>query len=200
MKWAESMTKSFGIKVHRTGELPPEGVLLVANHRSYIDAPVILKDIPAFFLAKAELADWPVIGQAARLGNTIFVKREDFKSRKECLKAISERINEGSSVVIFPEGTTYEGPGIMPFRKGIFKMAARHGYPVMPVSIEYKDRDSAWVKDDSFIGHFIRTFSKKEVEVSVNYGPVLKSENEDELYHGAVNWISNQLRNNPLNN
>jgi len=102
--------------------------------------------------------------------------------------------------VIFPEGTTYEGPGILPFRKGVFKMAARNGYPVMPVSIEYEDRDSAWVKDDSFISHFIRTFSKKEVEVSVNYGPVLKSENEDELYPGAVNWISNQLRNNPSNN
>ncbi len=193
-KWAQSFAARGGVDIVRIGETPPKGVLLVANHRSYIDALAILKDVPCFFLAKAEVADWPLLGHAARIANTIFVKRDNFTSRKACLNAIAERIEEGASVMVFPEGTTFEGPGILPFHKGIFKLAARRGIPIVPVAIEYEDSNDAWVGNESFVNHFIKTFSKKRIEAYVHYGPFMKSEDGEKLERDAWNWISGNVR------
>jgi len=192
--WGKTLMKVLGVEIKRHGDLPPAGVLLVANHRSYIDVGLILKEIPLNFLGKAEVARWPMMGLAATLGGTIFVDREDEKSRRGSRKTITERLKRDRvSIVVFPEGTTDAGPGIRPFRMGIFATAAGHDLPVAPVAIEYQDRADAWVGDDTFISHFIRVFGKKRVRVDVYYGPVMNDGDATRLKERAERWITATL-------
>lgn len=192
--WAKTLMRTLGVEIVRHGTLPPEGVLLVVNHRSYIDVGLILKDIPLNFLGKAEVARWPIIGWAATLGATVWVDREDEKSRRASRKIIADRLKHDKvSFVVFPEGTTFAGPGIQPFRMGIFATAAEQGLPVVPVAIEYGNRADAWVGDDSFITHFIRVFGKKKIRVNVYYGPVIRDGDAASLKEAAEQWITTAL-------
>ena len=81
-KWAQQVLVVCGIEATLEGEIPPGPMLLVANHRSYIDIAPILASVPCAFVAKSELRSWPVLGKGASLGNTVFVERANKASRK----------------------------------------------------------------------------------------------------------------------
>ena len=137
-QWAGHLVRGLSIRITLTGAVPEKGVLVVSNHRSYLDIVVILSQMDAAFLA--ELKAWPIFGYAAQKGNTVFVDRGDTESRARARQALADRISQGVSVVVFPEGTTFKGPGLLPFKNGIFHMAAERGIPVVPVTIIYKNK------------------------------------------------------------
>ncbi len=193
-RWACRLTEGLGIDVTRHGALPEGPVLLVGNHRSYIDIAALLSLCPASFLAKSELASWPLLGPAARLGNTLFVERESKTSRRAARNAVARRLGEGVPVVVFPEGTTTAGPGLLPFRPGIFATAAEAGITVVPVAVEYHERSHAWVDDDSFIPHFMRVFGAPAVGVEVSFGPALNGRDCDSLRNASWQWIDAELK------
>ncbi len=192
-QWACTLKKFMGIDVQVEGELPDEGVLLVANHRSYIDVIAIGATIPIAFLAKAEVARWPVIGFGCKISGVVFVDREYKESRKKSREDIIEHMRNGASIMVFPEGTSFEGPGVLPFKRGIFVTAAENVFPVVPVAIEYEDRSDAWVGDDTFVRHFFQAFGKKRLGVKVYFGPEMKSSDPDTLKDKSWSWIDETL-------
>ncbi len=192
-QWAVHLKRYMMIAITVNGELPKEGCLLVANHRSYIDVIAIGATIPIAFLAKAEIAKWPLIGFGCKITGVVFVDRNSKESRKQSRAGIIEHMNNGASIMVFPEGTSYEGPGVLPFKTGIFATAAENGFPVVPVAIEYEDRSDAWVGDDTFVRHFFQAFRKKRLGVTVSFGPELKSSDQEKLKIESWTWINKTL-------
>ena len=191
--WAQRLMHTCNILPRIHGTIPGEPAVFVANHRSYIDIAVLNGCLPCSFMAKSELASWPVIGYTARKGNVIFVKRADRGSRRRAREAVATRLHEGISTVVFVEGTTHAGPGILDFSPGIFVMAADNDFPVVPVAFDYPDPDDTWVGDDDFVSHFLRVFSKREVRVEMSVGPVLQDRDPEKLRDAAWNWVATEV-------
>jgi 1-acyl-sn-glycerol-3-phosphate acyltransferase len=191
--WARNVLVVCGIEATHKGDLPPGPMLLVANHRSYIDIAPILARVPCSFVAKSELRSWPILGKGAALGNTVFVERADASSRQRTRHAIVEALEQGLNVVVFPEGTTSGEPGLLPFRPGLFRAVAGHNFPVVPVAITYQEGDIAYVGEDTFLGNFMRVFSRPRIRLTVNYGPALIMADPDQLRQSAWQWVSDRV-------
>ena len=182
-----------GVVVEYEG-CPPEGhCVAVANHRSYVDIPLLMASVPSVFLSKIEIGGWPLFGTAARLSGTVFVNREDRESRGRALAELGERLDRGERIIVFPEGTTSTGPSCASFRTGAFRLAAARGLPVVPIAIAYRDVRDAWVDDDSFLGHFLDRFREPRMRVAVAFGPPLRGTDPDALRDRAEVWVRERL-------
>lgn len=193
-RWARRLLATTGVKVSVYGEAPAFPCLLLANHRSYLDPILVLRDVHAFPVAKAELARWPVIGRGARQAGIIYLQRGRASSGAAALKAIADVIlQEGFSVILFPEGTTSAHNGVLPMKKGAFRAAVRWNLPVVPVAICFFRADDFWVGSESFLRHAWRRFQEKEIAVRVCYGPALYCSDEEALEQRVRTWIEEQI-------
>lgn len=183
-----------GIRVVRRGEWPTEPCILVANHRSYIDPLLVLRDSPALPVAKAEIASWPIIGRATQLSGILFVRRESSSDRRRVLGEIAEALHQGHSVLIFPEGTTSAGATPLELRKGVFRLAAEQGLPILPIALDYPDPEDYWVDADTLLRHFLSRFGLGSVRCALHIGPVLRGDDSEALRLAAREWMVEALQ------
>jgi 1-acyl-sn-glycerol-3-phosphate acyltransferase len=129
----------FGVELVRSGAIPPHDGprLVVANHRAALDIGILLHEVGGIFLSRADLEGWPIVGPLAREANTIFVDREDRRSGAKAIRAMRRRLQEGQSVMIFPEGATYTGDEVRPFQPGAFVACRGLGVQVLPIGLAY---------------------------------------------------------------
>ena len=114
----------FGIRVRETGRRMREHpLLIVANHCSWLDIPVITSVAPVVFVAKQEVARWPVFGLLAKLQRTVFVDRTRRHKTRDVNAEIAQRLAEGDPVVLFGEGTSSDGNRVLPFRSALIGSA-----------------------------------------------------------------------------
>lgn len=182
-----------GSKITVYGKEPIDSGLIVSNHRSYFDAMVILKNLLASPVGKKEVESWPLIGSVTKTTGVIFVNREEKSSRTQTLKEVRLVLENGFSIFIAPEGTTHIKPTTIDFRPGTFILAAELGVPVLPVAIDYKNLDDAWIGDDTFIPHFLKCFSKWRTEIKVSYLEPIISDNVEELISLSKSQIDQEL-------
>lgn len=111
-----------GVRIHQVGSIAggAGGVLLISNHVSWLDIPVMSALAPLSFIAKREVGEWPFIGWLAKLQRSVFVDRDRRSSVDEQASAIRQRLAEGDTVVLFAEGTTGDGNRILPFKSSLF--------------------------------------------------------------------------------
>ncbi len=192
--WSIIVKKMLGIEVEVFGEIPAEEVLLVPNHRSYIDIALLPPYFTTVYVAKAEVKSWPIISQGAKAARTIWVQRERARSRKETREAISKRLAQGFSVVVYPEGTTTKAPALKAYRPGMFYRAAEGNIPVVPVALEYGDINDSWVGSDTFIPHFLQCFRKPKTYVRMTIGPIMRDTEGERLRSSAESWVRERLR------
>ncbi|MBN8195180.1 1-acyl-sn-glycerol-3-phosphate acyltransferase [Thalassospira povalilytica] len=126
--------------------------VIVANHASYLDIPVLGALTHGSFIAKTEVASWPVFGVLAKLSRTTFVERRAVRSREQN-EQLSERLQNGDKLILFPEGTSNDGNRVLPFKSTLFASAERampDGSPVkfQPVSIAATRLDGAPIGRD----------------------------------------------------
>lgn len=121
--WERGMCRIFGIKVIIEGSPNRDKqTIYMANHLSYLDIPAIASILKASFVAKAEVANWPVFGFLSKMQQTAFIER----SRKEVStqkNALQNMLAEGKSLIIFPEGTSSDGRDVLPFKSSLFSIA-----------------------------------------------------------------------------
>jgi 1-acyl-sn-glycerol-3-phosphate acyltransferase len=140
-------------------------VVFLANHLSWIDIPVLAGATGTAFVAKAELADHPVVGWLCRLNHTLFVRRGDRMGVAGQVSQIAAALTEGWPVTIFPEGTTGDGVALLPFKAAL--LAALEppapGLRVQPVRIDYGPvtTELAWVGDEPGPAHAARVFRRR---------------------------------------
>jgi len=193
-RWAIRLLNGVGVRTTVEGAPPDFPCIFLANHRSYLDPILLLRDVFAYPVAKAELADWPLIGKGARWAGILYVQREHGNSRVSILKAVADVVQtEGFSVILFPEGTTSGLPGMLPFKKGGFRAAAKWGLPIVPVAIGFEDERDFWIGKTTFGQHAWRRFQEPEIRVRVCYGPVLRLDDSDALEREVRQWIEGKL-------
>lgn len=136
----------FGIAIEAEGDIACGGTLFVANHVSWADILVMGAIIDAQFVAKNEVAGWPLLGALARRRGTIFVDRTRPRDAGGQADALRSALDRGDDVLLFPEGTTSDGTTVAPFRTSLF-VAAEAAVRVQPVAISFADRGGRGMTD-----------------------------------------------------
>ena len=139
-KWATGImrrTKS-DITVEGLHLLPEGPVLFVSNHEGNFDIPVILSNIPKpfGFIAKKEVKKFPVIPIYMEDMNCVFIDRTDRRSALKSIRDTAEKLKQGHSILIFPEGTRSKGDGMGEFKAGFMRIATDAGVPIVPIAIK----------------------------------------------------------------
>ena len=159
--WQGGLMRVFGFRMRRRGTPLPGATVFVANHVSWIDIVALHSQRMMGFVAKREIAGWPLVGWLAAQGQTIFHQRGSQESLGGVLQAMMRRLREGRSVGVFPEGRTRDGHAVGPFHARIFLAAVEAGVPVQPVALRYGPRGSAqpvvaFGPKESFFANFVR--------------------------------------------
>lgn len=159
--------------------------LFVANHTSYVDITILGALIEGSFIAKSEVARWPLFGWLAKLQRTVFVDRR-VRSTATQRDAIRERLDRGDDLILFPEGTGNDGNRVLPFKSALFSVADYAGprgpLPVQPVSVAYVRLDGiplgrfhrpffAWYGDMTLTPHLWTMVGLGVVDVDVTFHP-----------------------------
>jgi 1-acyl-sn-glycerol-3-phosphate acyltransferase len=164
-----------GLRVRVHGEIPRAG-LIVANHVSYLDI-VGLSAVGAFaFVAKREVAGWPVFGAFARKGGTIFVNRESRGAVGEVAEQMRAHLAAEVPVVLFPEGTSTGGDRVLPFRSSLFEPVVELACPLTACGLRYTldggrvaDEVAYW-RDMSLAPHLLNLLRKTGVTLHLHFG------------------------------
>jgi 1-acyl-sn-glycerol-3-phosphate acyltransferase len=158
--------------------------LFVSNHISYVDIEVLGALIEGCFVAKSEVASWPLFGWLARLQRTVFIDRRT-RSTMAQRDAIRRRLDAGDSLILFPEGTSGDGNRVLPFKSALFSVAdyaGGGGLPVQPVTVAYVRLDGiplgrfyrpffAWYGDMALAPHLLTMLGLGVVGVEVIFHP-----------------------------
>jgi lyso-ornithine lipid O-acyltransferase len=133
------LARMLGFHVKVAGPVPEKGpVLLVANHVSWIDIVAMSTAMPLSFIAKKEVAGWPLFGQMAKLQRSVFVDRERRHDTSMSRDVIAARLAVGDTLVLFPEGTSHDGINMLPFKSSLFGIVASGSVQVVPVTVAYR--------------------------------------------------------------
>lgn len=181
--------RALGVRCTVTGTGPPPGTggLIVANHVSWLDIAVIGAQAPLSFVAKSEVADWPVIGLLSKLQRTVFIDRMRRAATSDVAAQMGARLSAGESVVLFAEGTTGDGTRILPMRSSL--LGAAHAalgegggdITVYPLTISYigihgmaggrTERSAlAWYGDTELAPHLKAVLAMGAIDVVLAWG------------------------------
>jgi 1-acyl-sn-glycerol-3-phosphate acyltransferase len=190
--WCRFACRVLGIRVTTHGSMPSSG-LLVSNHLSYLDIVVLSSIRPCVFVAKRDVAGWPLFGWLAHAAGTIFVDRERRFSSPKVVNGIRGAIAGGSLVVLFPEGTSSDGTTVLPFKSALLESAVQLRCPVATAAIEYVLDDGSvpdevcYWRDMTLVPHLLNLFSKREIRSSCSFS-------RPEIRTGDRKKIAGELR------
>ena len=179
-------------RVRRTVEGAPAAgrpLLILANHVSWLDISVLSTLLPVSFVAKSEVAGWPIVGAFARLQRSVFVERGRRAATARVNRAVASRLADGDAIVLFAEGTTSDGNRVLPFRSALVgaaseaMTAAGTDAPVLvqPLAITYTHRDGlplgrgdrpaiAWYGDMDLAPHLLGILSGGPIGARIIWG------------------------------
>jgi 1-acyl-sn-glycerol-3-phosphate acyltransferase len=191
--WHRIACRLLGIRIHVHGRLERRRpLMLAANHASWKDILVLGAVADVAFIAKSEVADWPVFGLLAKLQKTIFVARDQKRKAGEQVNEIAERLAGGEIVVLFPEGTTSDGNRLLEIKSSLFGAAAAavphvpgNVVHVQPVAIAYTKvygmtmgryhrPIAAWPGDIELIPHLMGVLKAEAIDVEVSFGDTVE--------------------------
>ncbi|MBO5659053.1 MAG: 1-acyl-sn-glycerol-3-phosphate acyltransferase [Duodenibacillus sp.] len=195
----EIVGQTLGEAVHDTGITPDStGRLLVSNHVSLLDIFALNAAAPSLFVAKAEIAKWPVFGSIAKAVGTIFIER----GNKRALLSIAEKmktvIKQGQTLLVFPEGTTSDGTGLLKLHSNLFDAAIKSEAMVVPVVLRYEDAgqlttDPAYVGDTGLFECLWKIACCRDLVVKVHVLEPVTGEDRREMCRNASAAMARQL-------
>lgn len=191
--WHRAACYLLGIRIHVHGE--PERrrpLMLASNHASWQDILVLGAIADVAFIAKSEVAAWPVFGVLAKLQKTIFVAREQKRQAGRQVNEIAQRMKAGEIVVLFPEGTTSDGNRVLEIKSALFGAAAAavpevpgNVVHIQPVAIAYTRVQgmpmgryhrpiAAWPGDIELVPHLMGVLKAQAIDVDVSFGNTIE--------------------------
>ena len=174
-RWSSRILRLLEVAVATEGR-PPANGLLTCNHLSYLDILVLASVKPCFFVAKADVARWPLFGFLAGLAGTLFVRRDRRLEVGKFNAQLARRLACGHLVVLFPEGTSSDGRNILPFRSALLAPTEHRHEAVCPAWIGYRmeagrvEDDVCYWGDMDFLPHFLRLLAKPRIQAAVVFG------------------------------
>lgn len=188
--WHRWVARAMGLRIDIHGapaRAGGHGVLLVANHASWLDIVALGSVAPVSFIAKDDVRDWPVFGLLARLQDSVFVSRNARATTRTQAETIAQRLADGDTIVLFAEGTTSCGNFVYPFKSSLFgalgvgESDRRDDALVQPVAIAYTGVDgipmgrqsrplAAWPGDIGIGPHLTRILREGRIDIHVGFG------------------------------
>jgi 1-acyl-sn-glycerol-3-phosphate acyltransferase len=165
-------------------------VLFVSNHASYLDIPVLGAVLPAGFVAKSEVAKWPLFGFLSRVQNTVFIERRSTRAAEQCLQ-LQDHFAKKQNLVLFPEGTSSDGLTALHFKSSLFRIVEDcvkdTAITVQPISVTCTELDGfpllreeralyAWYGDMTLTPHLWNVFKRGNFTVDIIFHPPLTTE------------------------
>lgn len=162
-----------GVRVALRGAVPRGGALLVANHLSWIDIVAVLAHVDCVFVAKREVATWPVVGWMARVMGVVFVDRARKRDLLRAVPALASSLASGRRVLLFAEGTTTDGRVLLPFRSALVEAAVIARVPVVPIALtascEAGDASAlCWIGDETLVENLPRVHALRRPRMVVH--------------------------------
>ena len=203
--WCRRLLSIFKIEVELIGVrenlFNQKKYLMVSNHISWLDIIVIQSIKPSIFVAKSDVASWPLFGWVAQMTGTIFIKRDKVSDIKKALKKMKRRLIK-RSVCIFPEGTSTNGRYVLPFKSNLFQSSIDSNKSILPISISYREANAytdkvAFIDDMSLIDSIIKIKNGNHIKVIVDVmQPIRPRSNRKELASYAHEMIQKSLSQN----
>jgi lyso-ornithine lipid O-acyltransferase len=159
-------------------------LLILSNHSSWLDIVALSSVMPVSFIAKSEVAGWPIFGLFARLQRSVFIDRSRRMATRDAHRAVSDRLQSGDAIVLFAEGTTSDGHRVLSFRSSLVGAASEWlgdaEAKIQPVAITYTRRAGlpipraerpciAWYGDMELIPHFKGIILGGPIEVTLSF-------------------------------
>lgn len=144
--WSAKLLSIFGLKLKVLGNFatPPQSMLVVSNHVSWLDIAAIHAVVPqARFVAKADVHHWPLVGWLCTAPRTLFIERERKRDAMRVVHEMAQALTEGDTIAVFPEGTTNDGHALRPFHANLLQAAISTGRPILPVALRFSDPRAA---------------------------------------------------------
>lgn len=195
--WQRFVCFLIGIRVTVTGKPADDRpLLLLSNHNSWLDIPILASVAPVSFIAKKEVASWPLVGFLAKTQRTVFVDRDRRNATGAQADEVAGRLSKGDIIVLFAEGTSSDGNKVLPFRSALVGSAQRAiadggTATVQPVAIAYQKMLGlplgrqhrplvAWYGGTDLLPHLKRVLSEGGIDVEVVFGPPRRLSAEDD--------------------
>jgi 1-acyl-sn-glycerol-3-phosphate acyltransferase len=196
--WAKGIATIVGVRIAVEGRLPEPPFFLVTNHLSYLDVVILATFAPCFFVAKSEVARWPILGFLARSMNTVFVDRGRRGDLPRVLERMDRLMSAGYGIAFFPEGTSSPGEEVLPFRSSLFEAPARSGYPLSCAGLRYRTPAGepparlavCWWGDMTFAGHFYELLQISRVDAFVVLGNTVTGCDRKDLASAAWSAVT----------
>lgn len=189
----KGLLRLFGLKVNYHGDFSKyRPTLYVSNHNSYLDIP-ILGPLPSYFIAKSDIANWPLIGFLSTLQNTLFIERKAGRAKAQ-IHTMQSHLAQGNSLTLFAEGTSTDGAHVEPFKSSLFEAAKlsdnENKVAIQPITVVFTHVDGhvmdqsmrdnyAWYADMSFGAHALNALKIKSAASEVHFHPVCYLEDFD---------------------
>ncbi len=174
------------VKRHDPSQYLPQfsNGLIVCNHMSYLDVLVLYSQMPSCFVTSQEIRETPFLGQLCLLAGCLFVERRDKTNLSREVKELSQAMESGLSVTIFPEATSTDGSEVIRFRRPLFQSAIDAKKPILAMTLNYKSVSGApvtkenrdllcWYGDMSFLPHLWNFFKQSHVEAEILIGSLM---------------------------
>lgn len=172
--WSTVLLRIFGMRSVRYGQPLLDPVLFVANHTSWTDIELLHSQRATCFVAKAEIARWPLVGWMAANGGTIFHQRGSTNSLATVMQEMTRRLREGRSVGVFPEGGTGHNGVTKVFHARIFQVALDAPVPVQPVALRFSRHgrrviEAGFFEKESFFANIVRLLGSPSLDAEVHF-------------------------------
>lgn len=196
--WARTVAAIAGMDLRVEGAVPRQSFLLVSNHLSYVDIIAYSCVLGCTYVAKSDLASWPVVGMLCKSMRVIFIDRARRADVVRVGTLVEDAISAGEGVVIFPEGTSTMGDDVAPFKPSLLDFPARTGLPVQFAAVSYAvpageppaHMSICWWGDMTFGKHLYELFQLSGFTATIRFGgePVLDSDRKSlaEALHAGV--------------
>ena len=198
--WSRQFCRIVGLQIRCYGHITTTPTLLIANHISWLDILALLATFPVIFVAKQEIAKWPILGRLTRQVGTLFIQRGQFQTAATVNK-MSQALLNHQSVLFFPEGTSTEGISVKRFYARLFQAAIQTGVSVQPIALRYPQGEGInpvvpYVGEDIFINHMWRVLGEKKFTVELWCCPAIPvgDKGRRELADYAQQQILNRLQ------
>jgi 1-acyl-sn-glycerol-3-phosphate acyltransferase len=170
-----------GARVRTDGPRPGERTLIVANHVSWLDIPVLAGATDCAFVAKNGLKGHPVMRWLCEQAGTVFVDRDRRSSVAEQVAEMEAALRMHKPLTLFPEGTVTDGTRLLPFRSSLLALAEKPTLPltVQPVAIDYNGDapEFGWPAGESGQANFLRLLGRKgTVAITLHFLPPLAAD------------------------
>jgi len=174
-RWSKRLLEIFGIELHinHANLLPQSSYLLASNHVSWLDIHAINAFAPIRFVAKSEVASWPIFGWMAKQLGTVFIRRDSSRNARQVVIDMAA-ILKTQSICIFPEGTSTIGKSVQTFKPNLFEAAAISEVPVCALALAYFDRSTgkhsevpAFIGDMGLIGSMAGILKNRRLRVEL---------------------------------